>query len=92
MQDYPAAVDVFERLLEFQPNDLGHYTNLGRCRKCALYFTSFEPILLQFSRDGGRLRRGRARVHARGAEQAVRPFVLPQSRALQVKQPGAFIF
>ena len=42
MQEYPAAVDVFERLLEFQPNDLGHYTNLGRCRERALYFTLFS--------------------------------------------------
>ena len=41
MKDYGAAVDIFERLLEFQPNDLGHYTNLGRCDDSALDFTSF---------------------------------------------------
>jgi hypothetical protein len=30
MHEYAAAVDIFERLLEFQPDNLGHYTNLGR--------------------------------------------------------------
>ena len=42
MQDYTAAVDVFERLLEFQPNDVGHYTNLGRLCEGALLVASFS--------------------------------------------------
>ncbi len=38
MHEYSAAVDIFERLLELKPDELGHYTNLGRCRKHALRF------------------------------------------------------
>ena len=38
MHEYAAAVDVFERLLEFQPDNLGHYTNLGRFYNHSLSF------------------------------------------------------
>jgi hypothetical protein len=45
LREYAAAVDVFERLLEFQPDNLGHYTNLGRLARAAharCVFCSFE--------------------------------------------------
>ncbi len=58
MQEYTAAVDVFERLLEFQPDNLGHYTNLGRFDNYSLSLSPILFILLQFSRDGGGLCRG----------------------------------
>ena len=59
MQEYTAAVDVFERLLEFQPDNLGHYTNLGRFDNYIyILFSPILFILLQFSRDGGGLCRG----------------------------------
>jgi hypothetical protein len=59
MQDYHAAVDIFERLLELKPDELGHYTNLGRYRKhaprCIIATLLTVLILLQFSCDVGGL-------------------------------------
>ena len=94
MHEYAAAVDVFERLLEFQPDNVQHYTNLGRCRKACAAFTlrCFLLIGPQLSCDGRGLCGGGACVHARRAEQAVRPFVLPESRALQVNALLACLF
>jgi tetratricopeptide (TPR) repeat protein len=73
MRDYAAAVDVFERLLEFQPDNLGHYTNLGRFLQHSAVTLHLFPCLfshLQLSRDARRLCRGRARLHARSAKQS----------------------
>ncbi len=50
MQEYPAAVDIFERLLELKPDELGHYTNLGRCRPRALR-SCCAPCFLDFPRS-----------------------------------------